>query len=145
MLRAILTSLVLVAQPQLVHGFLVAQPHGLLTTRAMKRTPSAVRIGMAVDDATSAVYDNPSLAAQRKELELVAAELATVAEKFSPEVASFAKKWASKLIETGTVASSAEFVLIDECLVDDPKCEELEDAIKKLQGLAGSDWAGTAC
>lgn len=152
MLRAmLLASLVLV-----VHSFKIAEPRvglatrpmkisdtrGMLATRAMQRT---WKVCMAVDDTPSAVYDNPTLETQRKELEAAAAELAGVAEKFSPEVASFANKWASKLIKTGTAASSAEFVLIDECLVDSPRCEELEDAIKKLQGLAGSDWAGTAC
>ena len=57
----------------------------------------------------------------------------------------YAKSWTKKLLESGSAGAEKDFVLIEECLLDSDECEAFEAAVKKMQTLAGSDWAGTAC
>jgi hypothetical protein len=80
-------------------------------------------------------------------LEAAAAALVTAAGAFGDDVGSYASKWTKSLLDTGSAnAATGDFVVIDKCL-DDPDCEEcvkLEEAIKNVQRMMGSDWAGTA-
>lgn len=97
------------------------------------------------DDAPNAIQKE-ALKAKRAEVEAAAAEVIAAAEAFKdPDTIGYAKNWTKRLLETGSVADSSEFTLLEECLVDSPDCERLEDAIKAMQRLMGTDFAATAC
>jgi hypothetical protein len=64
------------------------------------------------------------------------------AAKLGEDRLAFAEKWTARLLDGGDDAiSNAETFLIDECLIDDSPCEELEAAIRELQVLRGK-WSG---
>ena len=87
-----------------------------------------------------------ALAEKKELLKAAAAEVVAAAAPFGDEVSGFATKWADKLVDSGSAADAAgEFQLIEECLIDSDDCQKLEAAIKKMQQMAGGDWAGTAC
>ena len=111
-----------------------------------------LRMGMA--DEGDAMYDAApntiqaeALKEKAAELEAAAAAVVSAAEAFeNKNTTAFAKSWTRRLIESGSVQEGDnEFVLLEECLVDDSDlCTALEEAIKNMQQLAGKDWAGTA-
>ena len=82
---------------------------------------------------------------RQAELEKLGAEVVKAAAEFGDDASGFASAWTKRLLEHGTAAAESEFTLIEECMLDSDACDKLEDAIKKMQLAAGSDWAGTAC
>ena len=84
-------------------------------------------------------------ASKKVALEAAAVEVREAASAFGGDTAKFAERWAAKLARSGTLASSSDFQLLEECLVSEgsPECLRLEEGIKKMTALAGSEWDGT--
>jgi len=101
--------------------------------------------GLGTYDGTPAAVQAEAMKEKQAELEKLGAEVVSAATEFGDEAAGFAKAWTKRLLESGSAAAESEFVLIEECMLDSDACDKLEDAIKKMQLAAGSDWAGTAC
>jgi hypothetical protein len=101
--------------------------------------------GLGTYDGAPAAVQAEAMKEKQAELEKLGAEVVSAATEFGDEAAGFAKAWTKRLLESGSAAAESEFVLIEECMLDSDACDKLEDAIKKMQLAAGSDWAGTAC
>ena len=101
--------------------------------------------GLGTYDDAPATVQSAALAEKKKDLEACAQEVIAAAGPFGDKVTDYAKSWTKKLLESGSAGAEKDFVLIEECLLDSDECEAFEAAVKKMQTLAGSDWAGTAC
>ena len=99
-------------------------------------------------DVDPSAYDGAPVSAtasKKVALEAAAVEVREAASAFGGDTAKYAERWAVKLARSGTLASSSDFQLLEECLVSDdsPECLRLEEGIKKMTALAGCDWDGT--
>ena len=101
--------------------------------------------GLGSYDGAPKTLQTEAMKLKQAELEELGGEVISAAAEFGDDAKGFATAWTKRLLESGSAAAESEFTLIEECMLDSDACDKLEDAIKKMQLAAGSDWAGTAC